>query len=79
GKLELRRVFAHEKPQELDECPTSGAHFITLVPLIHRVACIAGKPAPTFVLHTVQYLSSPQAGCFQQPFSNRNKLLLYRS
>ncbi|WP_218193713.1 hypothetical protein, partial [Pseudomonas gelidaquae] len=27
GKLELRRVFAHEKPQELDECPTSGAHF----------------------------------------------------
>uniref|UniRef100_UPI0021E26DEA hypothetical protein n=1 Tax=Pseudomonas sp. AU10 TaxID=882697 RepID=UPI0021E26DEA len=28
GKLELRRVFAHEKPQELDECPTPEAHFM---------------------------------------------------
>nr|MCV2231204.1 hypothetical protein [Pseudomonas sp. AU10] len=47
GKLELRRVFAHEKPQELDECPTSGAHFIGWLCLTHRGACIAGKPAPT--------------------------------
>ncbi|WP_218193679.1 hypothetical protein, partial [Pseudomonas gelidaquae] len=48
GKLELRRVFAHEKPQELDECPTSGAHFsVSADEDIDCQSVIAGKPAPT--------------------------------
>ncbi|WP_218193673.1 hypothetical protein, partial [Pseudomonas gelidaquae] len=46
---ELRRVFAHEKPQELDECPTSGAHFsVSVTDVLADTPSSRASPLPHF-------------------------------